>query len=153
MKVEVIKFCMAMYGNKYHNGYYGIIKINDKHIRRFDLCKENNYIIEGKKYHLEGSNMNDLSLGKYVYEVFLNSEYSCDMVYDLRDKYTKWFDTKKDAIAYARSIKKELKELFKNYNVKDNIITLDVQEYYTDTEMFDEDFCGIVYSLNIVNKY
>ena len=89
---------------------------------------------------------------KYVYQVFINSEYSCNIVYDLRDKYTKWFDTQKQAIEYARSIKKELKDFFKDKKI-DNTITLDVNQYWTNFEELNEDFCGIVYSLNIVGKY
>lgn len=88
---------------------------------------------------------------KYVYEVFLESEYNCDLIYDLRDKYTKWFDTQKQAIEYARSIKKELKQIIKDNDIKDNTITLDINEYIFDD--ISGDLCGIVYSLNILGKY
>lgn len=138
MKVQVVKFCNSC----------GVIKIDDKHIRRFDLSKENNYVIDGKKYYLYDNNINDLSLGQYTYAVDLESEYNCDLIYDLRDKYTKWFDTKKQAIEYARSIKKELKQIIKDNDIKDNTITLDINEY-----IIDGDFCGTVYSLNILGKY
>ena len=87
---------------------------------------------------------------KAVYEVNIHNEYNHESIWDLRDKYVKWFRTQKEAIAYARSIKKELKEICKDM---DNIICLDVNKYYIDKEELNEEFWGIVYSLNIVGKY
>ena len=89
-----------------------------------------------------------------VYEVTIHNEYNCDFIWYLRDKYVKWFKTKKKAIAYARSIKKELKTLCREiYKCDDNIICIDVNKYCMNLEDLDEQLDGIVYSLNIVGKY
>ena len=90
---------------------------------------------------------------KNVYEVFIHTEYSKSEIYDLRDKYTMWFKTKKAAIEYARSIKKELKEICKKIAGKNDVFCLDVNHYTTDVEILDEQFEGVVYSLNLVGKY
>lgn len=90
----------------------------------------------------------------YKYEVTIECDHSVTEVefYVIKDKYTKWFDTLKEAKKYATSIKNELKKIFRESKI-DNIITLDVNKYYTDREMLDEDYLGIWYSLNIVGKY
>ena len=84
----------------------------------------------------------------YKYEVYINSEklkinnLSID---DIRDDFNKWFDYRKEAVDYAKSIKPKLQEICKNY---DNTMSIDIQKYYTDEE-FDEDFCGVVYILYV----
>ena len=90
---------------------------------------------------------------KKMYMVNIHSEYNCSIVYDLRDKYIKWFKTKKEAIEYARSIKKELKDILKKQKTEDDIFCLDIELYYTDDEYFQEDYNGIVFSLNLIGKY
>ena len=91
---------------------------------------------------------------KRVYEVTIHEEYRWDYVWTLRDKYKKWFKTKKEAIAYARSIKNELKAICRAMiTPNDNIVCLDVDEYFIDNDELYEERNGIVYSLNIVGRY
>lgn len=91
---------------------------------------------------------------KRVYEVTIHEEHKWDYVWDLRDKYVKWFKTKKEAISYARSIKNELKTICRAMiTPNDNTICLDVNEWYIDKDELYEERNGIVYSLNIVGRY
>lgn len=87
-----------------------------------------------------------------MYQVWIEYEHYSSLVWNARDKYTKWFKSKFKAILYAYSIKWKLKRIFKSEK-KDNIIVLDINEYYIDESNLNEDFNGIVYSLNIINKY
>lgn len=94
-------------------------------------------------------------MGKF-YEVSLDSEYFNDLIYNLGGKYDKGFNTQKEAITYARSIKNELKELFKDYKNSYNTITLDITKYniYEDeNKLTTLDPVEIVYSLNIIGRY
>ena len=93
-------------------------------------------------------------MAKYFYTVVLNSEYWNEKVCDISDKYCKETKTLKEAIAYARSIKKELKEMFKN--VKDNTITIDIDRYTTNKTSSGgtfEDYDRLVFSLYVVGRY
>lgn len=90
---------------------------------------------------------------KRKYEVTIHNEYACDNIWELRDKYVKWFDTLKKAKKYASSIKNELKVYFKEKKIIDNTIVLDVNRYHYENDEKDELFDGIVYTLNIVGKY
>ena len=90
---------------------------------------------------------------KTIYEVSLTSQYFNDLIYNWCGKYNETFKYKKDAIAYARSIKNELKEIFKDE--KENTITIDITKYnvYEDESGPVEEIVEIVYSLNIVGRY
>lgn len=87
---------------------------------------------------------------RYKYCVCLNNNFGDNKVLLLKNKYDKWFNTKHKALLYARGIKYELKKAFKG---SDNIITLDIEQYEINHQTQNEEYRGIVYSLNIVGKY
>lgn len=92
---------------------------------------------------------------RYVYEVRVATLYGSSFVDNLNDKVVKWFKTQKEAISYARSIKKELKEICKQ-NARDyDTFTLDIIQYWQteDNGYLDEEMIGIIYALNLVGKY
>lgn len=50
-RIDLIKMVFPYYGNK-RISPYGKILIDNQYERKFDLSKENKYIINGKKYQL-----------------------------------------------------------------------------------------------------
>ena len=97
-----------------------------------------------------------MAKSKYFYEVTITTEYANGLVDTLKDQYTKWFETQKKAIAYARSIKKELKEICKIKARKYDIFCLDIIQYWIQDEeepYLYEDMIGVIYSINLFGKY
>ena len=93
---------------------------------------------------------------RYVYEVRVMTEYSSSFIDYLNDDYVKWFKTQKEAISYARSIKKEVKEICKKKARDYDVFCLDVIQYWQtedDEAYLYEDMIGVIYSINLVGKY
>ena len=89
---------------------------------------------------------------KIVYEVFIYAEHEKLNIYELRDKYTKWFDSRKEAIRYAKSIKKAVKKAIKNET--NNLIEIDVNQYFIDdTENINEEFMDVTYDIIVLEKF
>lgn len=84
---------------------------------------------------------------KYEYEISINSEYWDKKVCDLEQKYCCQKNTLKEAKQYASSIKKEIKEMFKDE--KDNTIIIEVDKYSAD----GNEYFGLVHSLYIAGRY
>jgi ribosomal protein L31E len=89
---------------------------------------------------------------KIVYEVFIYAEHENELIYNLRDQYTKWFDSRRKAIKYAKSIKKVVKKAVKNET--NNLIEIEVNEYYiSNLEDMNEEFMGVVYDIVVLEKF
>lgn len=89
---------------------------------------------------------------KIVYEVFIYAEHENLNIYNLRDQYTKWFENKKEAIRYAKSIKKAIKKAVENE--LNNLIEIDVNEYFIDDiENLNEEFMGVIYDIVVLENF
>ena len=63
--IHLVKITFPYYGNK-RISPYGTILIDNQYKRKFDLSKENKYIINGKKYKLE---YEIIGIQKYIFKL------------------------------------------------------------------------------------